>query len=290
MSLGNLNSKNKSSYFLFLVVSICVLDFITEFRLSNIFILNSLEVNEYNKLWSLFTYIFSPSSFASLLLFIFAMNVVSKSIESVYKSNVIPLVYFLLILSHSVIFTLINSNSISYLSGTDGISFFIICLQIFLYKNQKIKIFSYEFNINKVTLISILSLWVFAQALNYYAFGQNVVLNSFLLAGLGTSNAAIVFLQISIIKKIRSKRESKTIRDERFFNEYEHSHTYTMIKELNLKKQQLKVKNEEAILNSIIPYHDEDRMNDILDKINRTGYASLTDSEQKFLQDYSKRI
>lgn len=35
---------------------------------------------------------------------------------------------------------------------------------------------------------------------------------------------------------------------------------------------------------------DEDRLNEILDKINEKGQASLTAGEQKFLKDYASRL
>ena len=245
MSFEFLNIKNKSSYILFLVLSVYFLDLITGYKLSSIFILNTYETTNYNNLWSLVTYPLKFTSFASLLIFIFAMGIVSKKLERVYKSNIIPFVYLLIILCHSTLFALIYSNSTQFVSGTDGISFFIIALYFLLNKNQRLTIASFVFNVNKVVIGAIISLWVFAQTLNYYAYGENFVLNSFFLAGFGTLNALVVYFQIYLIKKLKNRKNVIVPQAEKVFDELEHSHSYSAYNESNMRLNQVKYKNEE---------------------------------------------
>ena len=290
MSFEFLNIKNKSSYILFLVISVYFLDFITGYKLSHIFILNTNETTNYNNLWSLLTYPLKFTSFASLLIFMFAMGIISKKLERVYKSNIIPFVYLLIVLCHSTLFTLIYSNSKQFVSGTDGLSFFIITLYFLLNKNQRLTIASFVFNVNKVVIGAIISLWVFAQLLNYYAYEENFVLNSFFLAGFGTLNALVVYFQIYLIKKLKSKRKVVAQQREKVFDELEHSHSYSKFSESNMRVNQVKYKNEEPNIFTGNSYSDEEKMNDILDKINSFGYDSLTFTEQNFLKEYSKRI
>lgn len=288
MTYQYLNNKNKSFYFLFLVLSIYFLDFITGNKLSDIFILNTLDISNYDKLWSLLTYPFKLTSTASLILFVFVMVIISKNLENIYKSNLIPVVYIIIILSHSVVFSLVNVDTDNFLSGTDGISFFILVLHLLINKNYTFSIYSFDFAISKFALSVMIFMWIFSQSLNYYAYGQNEVLNSFFLAGLGTCNALIVYLQLYVIKKLSSKRQIQEDEEYSEFNELEH--TLATISESNKRITQFKTAPEEINLLSNNPYLDEERMNIILEKINESGFSSLSELEQKFLEEYSKKI
>lgn len=288
MNLEFSNSTNKSYYFLFLVLSIYFLDFITGNRLSDIFVLNTLEVSSYNNLWSILTYPLKFTSSASLVLFVFVMGLISKNLETIYKTRVIPIIYLLIILSHGVVFSLINVDTESFLSGTDGISYFILVLHLLLNKEYRVNVFTFELNINKLFVGVMIGMWVFSQSLNYFAFNQNHVLNSFFLAGLGTTNALIVYFQLRLIKRFSKKNNIPKIDEANQYNELEHS--LATISESNKKLNQTKPAYEETNLFSNNPYIDEEIMNNILEKINDSGFSSLSENEQRFLEEYSKRI
>lgn len=288
MNLEFSNSTNKSYYFLFLVLSIYFLDFITGNRLSDIFVLNTLEVSSYNNLWSILTYPLKFTSSASLVLFVFVMGLISKNLETIYKTRVIPIIYLLIILSHGVVFSLINVDTESFLSGTDGISFFILVLHLLLNKEYRVNVFTFDLNINKLFVGVMIGMWVFSQSLNYFAFNQNHVLNSFFLAGLGTTNALIVYFQLRLIKRFSKKNNIPKIDESNQYNELEHS--LATISESNKKLNQTKPAYEETNLFSNNPYIDEEIMNNILEKINDSGFSSLSENEQRFLEEYSKRI
>lgn len=288
MNLEFSNSTNKSYYFLFLVLSIYFLDFITGNRLSDIFVLNTLEVSNYNNLWSILTYPLKFTSSASLVLFVFVMGLISKNLETIYKTRVIPIIYLLIILSHGVVFSLINVDTESFLSGTDGISYFILVLHLLLNKEYRVNVFTFDLNINKLFVGVMIGMWVFSQSLNYFAFNQNHVLNSFFLAGLGTTNALIVYFQLRLIKRFSKKKNIPKIDEANQYNELEHS--LATISESNKKLNQTKPAYEETSLFSNNPYIDEEIMNNILEKINDSGFSSLSENEQRFLEEYSKRI
>lgn len=285
MNLG-IEYRNVSKSILLFVLIVYVLDFLTGNQLSNIFILNASDILSYKNLWTIITYPLKYNSSASLLLFTFVFLFLSSNIENFYKFSIVPIFYLLITASHGVLISLLNiSGDTSLISGTDGVSFFVLILHFLLYKNYRVYILNFEVYLTKYLLLTIIGMWTFLQGLNYFLYGSSEVFNSFLLAGLGTSNALIVYYQMYFIKKYNDKKYKSQILDK--LDEEEPS--LEMISASKSKMTENK-RVEDLNIYSLNPIENEDRMNSILDKINESGYSSLSESEQKFLEVYSKNI
>lgn len=285
MNLG-IEYRNVSKSILLFVLIVYVLDFITGNKLSDIFILNTSNILSFQDLWKIVTYPLKYNSSASLLLFTFVFLFLSSNIENFYKFSIVPIFYLLITASHGVLISLLNvSGTESFISGTDGVSFFVLILHFLLYKNYRVYIFNFEVYLTKYIMLTVIGIWAFLQALNFFLYGSSEVFNSFLLAGLGTSNALIVYYQMYFIKRYNDKKYKSQIIDK--VDEEEPS--LEMISASKSKMTENK-RVEDVNLYTSNPIENEDRMNTILDKITDSGYSSLSESEQKFLEFYSKNI
>ncbi len=285
MNLG-IEYRNTSKSILLFVLIVYVLDFITGNKLSDIFILNTSDILAYQDLWKIITYPLKYNSSASLLLFTFVFLFLSSNLENFYKFSVVPIFYLLITASHGVLISLFNiTETTSFISGTDGVAFFVLVLHYLLFKNYRFYVFNFELILTKYIMLTIIGTWAFLQGLNYFLYTSSEVFNSFLLAGLGTSNALIVYYQMYFIKKYNDKKYKSRIIDK--VDEEEPS--LEMISASKLKMTENKRVDDVNLISSD-PIENEERMNNILEKITDSGYSSLSESEQKFLEEYSKNI
>lgn len=275
---------NKSRFILLFILIVYLLDLVTGGKLGAIFMLTTREIHSFNEIWKIFTYPLKYTSANSLILFAFVFAFLSPNLENFYKFTIVPVFYFLIVASHGVVLSLIDPNTI--ISGTDGISFFVLFLHFLLFKNYNIKILHYNFNLSKIILLTIMACWSALQGFNYYLFGSQEIINSFILAGLGITNAFVVYLQIYLMKRHNTQKITNIedlIEEEDAQSLEPISASSSKIKEHNRMK-------EEVNLISSDPHINEERMNYILDKITDTGYSSLSEIEQKFLEEYSKKL
>lgn len=285
MNLG-IEYRNTSKSILLFVLIVYVLDFITGNKLSDIFILNTSDILAYQDLWKIITYPLKYNSSASLLLFTFVFLFLSSNLENFYKFSVVPIFYLLITASHGVLISLFNiTETTSFISGTDGVAFFVLVLHYLLFKNYRFYVFNFELILTKYIMLTIIGTWAFLQGLNYFLYSSSEVFNSFLLAGLGISNALIVYYQMYFIKKYNDKKYKRRIIDK--VDEEEPS--LEMISASKLKMTENKRVDDVNLISSD-PIENEERMNNILEKITDSGYSSLSESEQKFLEEYSKNI
>jgi hypothetical protein len=285
MNLG-IEYRNTSKSILLFVLIVYVLDFITGNKLSDIFILNTSDILVYQDLWKIITYPLKYNSSASLLLFTFVFLFLSSNLENFYKFSVVPIFYLLITASHGVLISLFNiTETTSFISGTDGVAFFVLVLHYLLFKNYRFYVLNFELILTKYIILTIIGTWAFLQGLNYFLYTSSEVFNSFLLAGLGTSNALIVYYQMYFIKKYNDKKYKSRIIDK--VDEEEPS--LEMISASKLKMTENKRVDDVNLISSD-PIENEERMNNILEKITDSGYSSLSESEQKFLEEYSKNI
>jgi len=285
MNLG-IEYRNTSKSILLFVLIVYVLDFITGNKLSDIFILNTSDILAYQDLWKIITYPLKYNSSASLLLFTFVFLFLSSNLENFYKFSVVPIFYLLITASHGVLISLFNiTETTSFISGTDGVAFFVLVLHYLLFKNYRFYVLNFELILTKYIILTIIGTWAFLQGLNYFLYTSSEVFNSFLLAGLGTSNALIVYYQMYFIKKYNDKKYKSRIIDK--VDEEEPS--LEMISASKLKMTENKRVDDVNLISSD-PIENEERMNNILEKITDSGYSSLSESEQKFLEEYSKNI
>jgi hypothetical protein len=275
---------NKSRFILLFILIVYLLDLVTAGKLGAIFMLTTSEIHSFNEIWKIFTYPLKYTSANSLILFAFVFAFLSPNLENFYKFTIVPVFYFLIVASHGVVISLIDPNTI--ISGTDGISFFVLFLHFLLFKNYNIKILHYNFNLSNIILLTIMACWSALQGFNYYLFGSQEIINSFILAGLGITNAFVVYLQIYLMKRHNTQKIT-SIED---LIEEEDSHSLEPISASSSKIKEQNRMKEEVNLISSDPHINEERMNNILEKISDTGFSSLSEIEQKFLEEYSKKL
>ena len=255
-------------------------------------------VLEHLNIWKIFTFPFSLGSVESILLFTFTFYFISPKLEKIVGSFRYPLWLFILTILQGCLLTLIFWNSTITISGMDGISFFILTLNILLKPNAQFNILRSKISIIPFTILAVV-LWLAIKLI----VSEFVVLESSL-ASLssvifGITLSILVYMQIRFarisenrIPKIDEK-DLKNIPDREFFAAVKDKRNSGFL--YNTEKMKYDdfgelSHSEKYYYISEDPSENEERLNNILDKMNSDGKESLTASERKFLFEYSKHI
>jgi hypothetical protein len=174
------------------------------------------------------------------------------------------------------------------LTGPDGISLFVLFL--FGFKNYKRRIILYKLKHIKATYFTggILALYIAMVIGWYFTVSSSMLLISSAIHTLfGLISGLALFLHHQYIQGIikRSSEAFPTYHDLPSPEEM----SLAMIVQNELKRFNHTM-SEDLAQNEIDTYFDysEDRLNEILDKINERGESSLLPEEREFLHGYSK--
>ncbi len=263
------------------------IDFLFNGKISQSLALDtSLVINNF-EFWRLFSFPFAHSGTESIFLFAFAFLYISPKVETAIRNKFYHLILFLLVCLQGTIFTILFSGQGAVLTGATGISFFIMSIFIMLNLNRRFMIYRKK-PVRLILMISAAALlWLSAIGLRSFAFGTDMQYIELGSAGFGLASSLLIFSQILILSR-RKFQGKKTISERYTIPEpEEYSHAYTA------RAEQRKYYNREIDDYPVYePETDlsEERLNEILDKMNETGKESLTHEEIRFLKEYSKSL
>lgn len=241
------------------------------------------------EIWRLFTYPFVSLSIAEVILFAFAFWFIGPKVESTFHENYFPIVLVAYIPFQGLIVTGLFAREKFYLVGTEGLSFFILTLYFLIYLRI----------VNQYEPISIRSMiqtafivvfWIMAATVDSFIYQRSTLVNSFAFAMSGILVGLMTYLQVkSFTADMLSRRYQRYQEFKKRLDEFEKL-------ELEEKNIETKVDNLEEQLFSLAGKYieqyafTEERLNQILDKMNERGKESLTKEELQFLREYSKRV
>lgn len=246
---------------------------------------NEIDISYQN----IITYFILPGSGASLFLTIFALWYFSHKIERMIKSLLFPVIFILMVAFIGVLYSLIFwSSSTAGLLGLEAVSIYTISLILFLRPKQEITLIPGIKSPAYIISSAILLIWITWNLFSYFTSGVNqILLNMAFNSGFGLLFALLSFLQIKAFNKHIERNVSKTLKDINLPSPEELSMaimTNSRMKKLYSQQEDL------SISLSADPDENEDRMNEILEKIAENGKDSLSVEEIRFLEDYSKTL
>ena len=287
-----MNNKTRILYFshwlLILSFAAIVVNFLTNNMLFNKLCLQPSLVITNFEVWRLFTYTFLPGTFEGILISVFALGFISFNIENKFNKIAFPLILILLMCLQGTLFSLFFWKSNRVFSGMEGISLFIITLYILLEfpnKTRQFKTHAYS----SVVFTGLITILWFVSVMLHHSFRPNEeALSSSITSGsFGISAGLFIFLQIKLTQYFRQKKFKASVP------------TYPVPEpeELSMahkhKKEQYgtpKYYPDENYYPDSEEVYTEDRLNEILDKINERGKESLSPEELRYLRDYSRKL
>lgn len=271
-------------FIIIFIASFCLVDVILNNKISYDFELIPDKIFALNELWRLFTYPFTYYTIESSLLFLFTALLLIPFLETKFRKTTIGLLFFLVILLQGILFSIIFKGNDFILKGTDGISFFIITL--YLKNNLSLKQFQKKqkiIHLNVFVILISLS-WLATIFIHSKFIEYEILIPSLFSLFFGISTGLLFDLIVKVKYIITSFKKSQiTMETVSYEEEF-------MLAEISkhTKRQQYNQIDNNIEFDS--DYFSEDRLNQILDKINTEGKQALTDEEIKYLHDYSKNL
>ncbi len=237
------------------------------------------------ELWRMLTFPFAMPSIESIILFIFAFYFIAPKIEYLLPGKVYPILLGLLVTLQGLVTTITFRNSPLIFTGMDGLSFFIMFLFAFISLSNRT--LPYRFKPLKTGLFIFLmaGLWTLSLLLNSEMSNTDLMITSSSGAVFGIIYAFVTFLQVKIAKRNIDKQTAKLPENIKIPTPEELKYAIAHISEKRLYNRYNDIPYEQPAQAEFVP--DEDRLNEILDKISEFGQDSLSNSELQYLKDYS---
>lgn len=239
------------------------------------------------ELWRLISFPFAIPGLESILLFSFSFYFVASKIEVLFKEKIYPMFIGLMVLFQGIFVSLVFRDSSMIFSGADGISFLMIFLFVFLSLNSK-SIPNWYKPARTVTFSLLIGvLWLSVLMYRSDISNSNIVVSSAFNALFGMFFSVITFLKIrsEIIIRKKNRIESQLP----YVIPTPEELKYALMGEI--RKKQFNSLEDEYSYPLADEFHpDEERLNEILDKISEYGKDSLTVSEMQYLENYSNSI
>lgn len=284
-----------SHFVLIIVLGVYLLDIIMGGRLSSLFVLKPTLVIENSQYWRLFTFPLAYDSIEGIIFFIITFFIFAPKLEDIFQNWLYPLILSLIIFSQGTLLTLIYWKSDTMLHGLVGVSFFVLTIFSFVNIKKRLVIFQ-KYYIHTITFTVIIAVTWFL-----LVFVHSAILKSYSLitegiysAIFGLSSGFIVFLQSKYTKNIIHNNKGNVKKKGDLLVPSPEELSLAVIANNELKKVNKQL-NEDLIANveqesTFDILSQEEKLNQILDKINEKGKDFLTPEEKQFLDDYSKEI
>ncbi len=276
------------SFILLLVIIIAnLVNLVLNLNLGELLLLNPKEISHNYHFWQLITFPLILKD--NLFIFILAPILIflSTKLENYLNKYLYPIFLFMVSVLNGLLITLSLWNKDIYISGSETIGFFILTLVTLIMPKEKLS----KKNPLTVSTFAILiaSLWIM---INYVANPQQLYYTFPIM--FGVLSGFLVYIPIRNMRKYIEKREveiNSSKQRQVKINVPEPEEIVAAKKTLNMNISQIYHKYEEDYCElSDNEEENEEKLNQILDKINEKGKESLSYYEKKFLNEYSKRI
>jgi hypothetical protein len=292
MQRNHSHRRTFSYCFIIVALFLYLYNYITDGIIESYLILDNYAIANQYEFWRLFTFPLVTSTYEGTILFFIAFYLFSIKLEQYFRRKIYGIFILLLIAIQGTIINIFFENTGFKYSGMDGISLFIIMFFVFLNFNKRIS-FSYFKHFPVYLLNSfIICGWVVSVTIHHLYTGNMYVIfqasTSFVFA---LVSSIVFFSYLFILRRIKNKNFSSGINNIRLHQPKEmpvmsidQSYTRTMKQpHYHSEDYAYLYQGEEFIA-------DEDRLNEILDKILDSGQDSLNFEEKAYLDQYSKKL
>ena len=283
-----------SKSFLIIIGIVYLLNYIYGNTFSNFLSLVPSELVRNLYLWQLLTFPFAPNGIESILFFGLVFYFVSPKLESYIEGLRYPIWLFLLIILQGCILTLVFINSKITITGLDGIAFYVLVVYSLLKPKDKIEVLNFPPMPIIAFALLISFLWFGLKLVNFSTIGNESNLLSSISSSLfGITSGLLHYLQIRFSGFSHTKNDDISTDNSIKLpspEELSLAHSSNLrLKKLYQNKNLNFSENYSDILSDDMQ-ENEDKLNEILDKIIISGKDSLTNFEKKFLDEYSKKL
>jgi membrane associated rhomboid family serine protease len=239
--------------------------------------------------WRVFTFPLATDSIEGTILFLFTFFIFAPKLEEIFRSWLYPLILFLIVFLQGAILTLLLWNCIITITGMEGLSFFVLTVFTLINIKKKLVIFNKYFIRTFMFSLGMFFLWFTLLFFHSVAIGDyRLIFEGVYSCVFGISTGLVFYLQIRYTKSIKPQ-EQPTSREPNHDIPKREELSYAVMANNELRRFNKNLR-EELAKDEGSPQYSEDKLNEILDKINENGKESLSPSERKFLDDYSNLL
>ena len=203
--------------------------------------------------------------------------------ETLFHKALYPIILFLVISLQGTISSLIFWRSSLYIEGMEGLSFFVLTLFLFFNANKKVILWQFP-PVSAFAFVFFIAIgWAVTTSLHAMISGYEILVKGAANAIFGLTGGLIIFLQLRLSRNIKNKEHEPHLdipKPEEL--------SMALIRQNELREMNKRIQDD-YLWDEDIPL-TEDRLNEILDKINENGKKSLLPEEIRFLEEYSKRL
>jgi membrane associated rhomboid family serine protease len=288
-----------SKILLFIVTVLYLLNIIFNEIFTHYLVLYPNLILENFEFWRILSFPILINSFDGLLIFLFSFNFFAPKLEKLIGHFRFFGISFILSIIFGSLFVLLFSKINIAFSGFDHIGIFVITLYLLFKPKSNLNIFKTKVNVLPITLLFIV-LWICVKIYIYGLNDFNEAITSISSIIFGVISSVVVYFKMksnvlsahNITKSIIEEAHNYQF-DNSNFNEQKSQNFLYNIDKLKKSSKENQLNDFEDDMIEIFEKEmelNEDKLNEILDKINSKGKDSLTIFERKFLIDYSKKI
>lgn len=280
------NIKSFSFLFLLFILIFNLLNIVLNLRFESFLLLNSYKLTQNYEFWRIFTYTTILEDHTFIFIFAPILLFISTKLEEFLNKYLYPIFLFMVSILNSLLLTVTLWNRDINISGAETIGFFILTLATLLIPKENV-IKKIPLNISTFSILFGF-LWIITK---YTSPDAKLIYSLAPLFGIMTG--FLMFLPLKNMKKYIETRESNFLRKQSQVKinipEPEELVTMRKISSMNISQIYHKYDDDYCLI-SDNDEENEEKLNQILDKILEKGKDSLSHYEKKFLEEYSKRL
>lgn len=244
--------------------------------------------------WRFITYPLASSSFWEMLSSSAVLYFFAPEVERILNPRRLLMILAVFVAVHGLVYAPVLWISSAPLAGTTAMALFVLTMYVYLYPTGEVSLFGL-IPLRATMLLGIMFIAAIAGSIITHSFNPASLINAFADAGFGLFFGFIFshlyFGKFSSGNFTLFRREERPQQPTRRASTPSPASvgrsTYSTTEaERRFAGIERRVDDDEEDSTPL----DEDHLNEILDKINEKGQASLTPQEQKFLKDYANKL
>lgn len=251
-------------------------------ELQSALVVNNLEF------WRILSFPLVQTTIEGVLLFLITFTFFAPKLETVFHRFGFPIIILLVILLQGILSSLLFWKTSIRLSGMEGVSFFVLSLFTFVNSNKKLVFMQMPAIHTSLIVFTLSIIWAVTVAIHSLISGYEIILSNSYYTIFGLTTGLLAYVQINLSRNIRLKKTHQNLIPRIEIPKPEEL-SLALIKQKELQNLSSHVRDNEYYEEVNIPLTEEN-LNEILDKIHSLGKESLTNEENRFLENYSKML
>ena len=236
------------------------------------------------ELWRLVTYPLAPDLFG-LIIGSICFSIPGEEMEGILGTRQFGLLLLMVMISSALMHVALFFGSPAFgLAGPANPAIFMLVGFVYLFPHSEIRVLF--FNIRSWVVVAIIAAIVLVETLTVWIGGRTPLL-FFSYGGFGLMLGMVYFhtryqKYAFLLKPIRSVERMV---EKSGLASGSHKSAGAPLRQTQVSAGRIRMPFQKSIEMS-----DEERLNLILDRINEKGYSSLSEEEQRFLREYSRKL